>query len=375
MRDTTEQPPQWIPSTPAARPQQRATSFNSIPSHQDFVLFGDQPDHQATSTPQTCSGPRPSFRIVDVPKHDSEQGSDNIDQFNSNFVTDNRELHSTTLSQNTNKNQHGPFSNQCNVSSHFNPNQLQAVHRPQDIALFRAMSQANTEDKQLLASGQEASLDFNELLQSDSYDMASRAFNALNSSAPSSHTVSPQELFTDPSAPNSNTLTDLTSPSLFDGSPDFNSFDNSPLFGDDNNVTTWPSLFPEQDEFNGSAYNSTPDPGNFVHRRSMERTVSGASAESSKETSTMHHRLSVTSGVNKTRRNGRQLGPIDVDEGDSKAVKRAKNTMAARKSRQKKRDVEDSLRNALNEMTTERDKWMHVAISHGAPCPDLDKKK
>ena len=212
--------------------------------------------------------------------------------------------------------------------------------------------------------------------------MVPSAFDAINSSALSSHTVSPQELFTDPSAPNSNTLTDLTSPSMFDGSPEFNSFDNSPLFGDDNNINTWPSLFTEQDELNESASTSIHDlaqstcpPSLHGHSVSMERTVSGASAEAGRGTSRMHHRLSVTSGVNKNRRNARHLEDIEVDEADTKAVKRAKNTMAARKSRQKKRDVEDSLRGALNEMTTERDKWMHLAISYGAPCPELRKKK
>ena len=60
-----------------------------------------------------------------------------------------------------------------------------------------------------------------------------------------------------------------------------------------------------------------------------------------------------------------------ADEEDDRAVKRARNTMAARKSRQKKRDIEDSLREALEEMTRQRDRWRMLAVKHGAPI-DLE---
>jgi len=81
------------------------------------------------------------------------------------------------------------------------------------------------------------------------------------------------------------------------------------------------------------------------------------------------HRLASPSGVQKNRRTGKTLEPIEVEDLDPVSVKRAKNTMAARKSRQKKRDVEEQLRIELAAMTAERDRWMHAAIARGAPPP------
>ena len=207
-------------------------------------------------------------------------------------------------------------------------------------------------------------------------------FTPVNGSGGSTHTVSPNELFLDHSAPNSNALTNLTTPSMYDGSPDdLDSFEASPLFYDSNNVghAQWPSLFEHENATYASAdlTSSTEslDKDHITNLTSvpMDRSTSSASlmgADKDIDRTDKRHRMSLTSGVTKNRRTGRSLAPIEVDEADVKAVKRAKNTMAARKSRQKKRDVEDQLRHDLDEMTAQRDRWMHIAIAHGAPIPE-----
>ena len=217
--------------------------------------------------------------------------------------------------------------------------------------------------------------------------LSRNAFTPINSedtANTSPHTISPNDIFMDHSAPNSNVMTNLTTPSMYDGSPDdLDSFENSPLFMDTNGVTRneWPSLFDNEyaPADMASSIESIDKP---IHVNpasvSMARTVSASSVNSATnvdaserpDSSHTRHRLSLIAGVQKNKRTGRALPPIEVEEGDSKALKRAKNTMAARKSRQKKRDIEDSLRNDLAKMTAERDRWMHVAIAHGAPIPE-----
>ena len=202
-----------------------------------------------------------------------------------------------------------------------------------------------------------------------------------------SNTVSPNELFMDHSAPNSNAMTNLTTPSMYDGSPDdVGSYEASPLFTDSDNIgpSRWPSLFEDDNATYAPADLSSStesfDQVKHVNPASvcMDRTVSTSSMTSATRgganerpsTSHTNHRLSLTSGVTKNRRTGRALPDIEVADGDAKGMKRAKNTMAARKSRQKKRDIEDSLRDDLAHMTAERDRWMHLAIRHGAPIPE-----
>lgn len=227
-----------------------------------------------------------------------------------------------------------------------------------------------------VATGFDRPLEFGDYVNDDAPSSGCVQTNELaEPDSSSSNTVSPQELFAmTPSAPNSNSFTNLTTPSMYDGSPD-DSFETSPLFGNDQISGQWTSLFPDEGDSYGpaaeltqdvlSSNESLPKPDSAP----MDRTASSSSMDLKSE-EMLRHRPSVSSGVSKNKRTGRTLGPIEVDEHDSKALKRAKNTMAARKSRQKKRDVEDGLRSDLNIMTADRDKWMHLAIAHGAPIPD-----
>ena len=196
--------------------------------------------------------------------------------------------------------------------------------------------------------------------------------NDPTASALTFDTVSPQDLFLDRtmSAPNSNVFTNLTTPSMYndslnDVSPDqLDSGDVSPMFetNDTAGGCNWYPLFDEDD--------SSAEALRMVQSTSSDSFTSLNLSGNLPDKDDTLRRLSVAAGIAKARRATRTLGPIDVDRDDSSAVKRAKNTMAARKSRQKKRDIEDCLRAALEVMTADRDRWMHIAIHHGAPVPD-----
>lgn len=229
-------------------------------------------------------------------------------------------------------------------------------------------------------------LDFSSLMADDGLDLTA----AIGQSA---MTVSPQELFLDHdfTAPSTGSTAYLTTPSLIDGTPDLSSYDCSPAFGTLDTEQTWPPLFPDtqKDDLDFAThplFSSTEDfelshttsltssasslpPTNESAVLKRSRSSIGAAASPSAEPD--RHCLSLTSGILKSsRRQCKDLAPIDPDENDERAVKRARNTMAARKSRQKKRDIEDALRLALEAMTAERDRWRMLAVKHGAPIPD-----
>lgn len=210
---------------------------------------------------------------------------------------------------------------------------------------------------------EQLNMNFNDFMVSDG------GFTAVNDAAPNANTVSPEQLFLDHanSAPNSNTFTNLTTPSMGDYSPDeLDSFETSPMFdAEELNGGNWSSLFHDGDNYTPAADNTS-----MAHESVSMSRIASTSSTDFQTPVTPGHRMSLTSGVAKNRRTGKLLGSIEVDVADSKAFKRAKNTMAARKSRQKKRDIEDSLRVEVAALTAERDRWMHLAIAHGAPIPD-----
>ncbi|KAG4221472.1 hypothetical protein PC116_g30052, partial [Phytophthora cactorum] len=85
--------------------------------------------------------------------------------------------------------------------------------------------------------------------------------SSASSNASNMGTISPQDLFLDPltSAPNSTAITNLTSPSMYDGSPELQDYDfelSPNMAGNefDHGLRAWPSLFPEDN----SAVNNVP---------------------------------------------------------------------------------------------------------------------
>ncbi|OAA65424.1 bZIP transcription factor, bZIP-1 [Niveomyces insectorum RCEF 264] len=203
------------------------------------------------------------------------------------------------------------------------------------------------------------------------YDLHS---SVSSSSVSNLGTVSPNDLFLQDSfvsAPNSNALTDLTSPSDFDGSP-YDSFDVSPNFAgndyDGASHDTWFPLFAQDtnaasvglaagDVPTSPAANPAEDGGSGT---SSSRRKSGHSRSTS--TSAKH---SSTAGVGATpRRREKPLPPIIVDDpNDTVAMKRARNTLAARKSRERKAMRMDELEEKIAKLEEERDHWKKIALS------------
>jgi general control protein GCN4 len=198
-------------------------------------------------------------------------------------------------------------------------------------------------------------------------------FDLQGSAASSTNmgTVSPQDLLIQEpfmSAPNSSALTALTSPSIYNGSPEFNdSFDVSPNFGstdfDAGSTDAWFPLFPQESTAREpSAVQQSPaqasDDLEITDFTSSTRKKAGNSSPSS-------GRHSSVSGVN-SRRRDKPLPPIIVeDPHDTIAMKRARNTLAARKSRERKAQRLDELEEKIMKLEAERDHWKKIALEHG----------
>lgn len=204
---------------------------------------------------------------------------------------------------------------------------------------------------------------------------------SINSNAA---TVSPKDLFNGAdSVPPSTSFTNLTTPGStyletpesYSASPLFNdSLDNSFDFSGDNSTS---NFFPELDS--------------LVAAPSMERTVSNSSnnpiivhpggpAHNRKRSSTaaaspaVFARPSSVAGVNPKKRD-RPLPPIMVDEHDTVALKRARNTAAARKSRAKKVEERDALESRIAELeealnTSKRETEFWKAQAQGTAIDD-----
>lgn len=190
---------------------------------------------------------------------------------------------------------------------------------------------------------------------------------SASSSTTNLATISPQDLLVQDfmSAPNSAALTHLTSPSMYGESPDFaDTYDVSPNFGStdfDGSADPWFPLFPQETTVpEATSADNSPaqksDDSDFVSRPSSGRRKSGASPP----TSTRH---SSVSGVN-SRKRDKPLPPIIVeDPSDIVAMKRARNTLAARKSRERKAQKLEDLEEKIAKLEAERDHWKQIALS------------
>jgi len=191
--------------------------------------------------------------------------------------------------------------------------------------------------------------------------------SSASSSTTNIGTVSPHDLLI--SAPNSTAFTNLTSPSFSNESPDFiDSFDVSPNFGsndfDNGTSDPWYPLFPQDtsvaDTFSTPALDESPidkaEDLEVVEPTPQPRRKSGNSPSG-------HGRHSSVSGVN-ARRRDKPLPPIIIDDpSDTTALKRARNTLAARKSRERKAQRFDELEEKIAKLEQERDHWKRIAMS------------
>ncbi|CAK7270296.1 General control protein [Sporothrix epigloea] len=204
------------------------------------------------------------------------------------------------------------------------------------------------------------------------YDLNS---SVSSSSASNMGTVSPTDLLLhDPfaSAPNSTALTVLTSPSDFDSSPHDDSFDVSPAFGcNDHELAghdAWYPLFP-QDKLASVSGNSASHADlaspmtQLVDEMDDQQTASGRRKSGHSRSPSTSHKHSASAGVNASRRREKPLPPIIVDDPtDIVAMKRARNTLAARKSRERKAIRVEELEEKIAKLEAERDHWKKMAL-------------
>ncbi|MCJ1243709.1 hypothetical protein MMC30_000906 [Trapelia coarctata] len=183
-----------------------------------------------------------------------------------------------------------------------------------------------------------------------SLDFSSTMFNPINGPASGQHsempqTISPKDVFID-SNPSSSVTTNMTTPaSLFNDTP-ASQFLDSPYFSNNNSPwndeldiesQNYPPLFPVD--------NTPVDDGLFpeqtVHQsiESMgppRMTRIKSSPGSSTSLGASHSRHSSVAGV-RTRKRNQPLPDLPIGEtADPTVIKRARNTLAARKSREKK---------------------------------------
>jgi hypothetical protein len=207
------------------------------------------------------------------------------------------------------------------------------------------------------------------------FDMGDSGSNSTNMSTVSPHDLHIKESFM--SAPNSTAFTNLTSPSVYNESPEFNdNFDVSPNFGssdfDTGSSDAWYPLFPPESNHNGGiaavgggppvdlSPSSKPEELEVVERPSgHHRRKSGNSPPSG----TASGRHSSVSGVN-SRRRDKPLPAIVIDDpSDTIAMKRARNTLAARKSRERKALKLDELEDKIAKLEAERDHWKKLYMT------------
>ena len=219
----------------------------------------------------------------------------------------------------------------------------------------------------------------------DSLDYSGlESFEPINHPAPASdvQTVSPRDVMGDSmSAPPSGTFTDLTTPGTsYEQSPygALDTSETSPLFSEadlDQDANNWPSLFETSDDV---TVQSSVAP--TIHKASLSKTTASNNAspatashvapkmsrtDSSPGSGSKGGRHSFTSGVG-ARRRDKPLPEILVDDpADTTAIKRARNTMAARKSRQKRMERTDLLESQVEKLEGEVEHWKSIAISQG----------
>lgn len=199
-------------------------------------------------------------------------------------------------------------------------------------------------------------------------------------------TISPKDVFNPDSVPPSTSFTNLTTPgSTYLDTPD-DSFETSPLYSAADSGKYWPPLFGDDEDVTaattaGSSFavpssvapqmtrTTSTSSGNQivihpggepVQAQQRKRSSTGASPATFGSTAAAKH--SAVAGVG-ARKRDKPLPPILVDENDAVALKRAKNTAAARKSRAKKVEEHDKLLGEIADLKAEVEYWKSRALA------------
>jgi len=165
-------------------------------------------------------------------------------------------------------------------------------------------------------------------------------------------TVSPKDLMADPgSAPPSTSFTDMSTPSF--ESPGYFSHNTSPLFADSEIAhEEWPPLFPVGGDAFASVTFDDTHTGATLSKPTLPQSPlvhTDSSPSESPRPGRSSARHSSISGV-KSKNREKPLPPIKFDSGDPVAMKRARNTEAARKSRARKVELQDQMERRIAEL-------------------------
>lgn len=204
-------------------------------------------------------------------------------------------------------------------------------------------------------------------------EFSSPAFTHIHDPTVNLGTVSPQDIFA--SLPGSTPMSaTFMSPFLDDDS----SFEGTPIFGADgiSGTEEWPSLFPDEnpgvkvhespfeapmDDFEIDKILSAADD----HLNQAAATSVSPSASPSAGRGSISGRKSSLTGAG-VRKRVAPLPPIVVEDiNDTVAVKRARNTLAARKSREKKVKKMEEMEIQIEELKQQVEYWKQRAIMKG----------
>jgi len=408
---TTDSQPPWLPSSssslPAQSPQQPLHQDLSGPDshnqpHQDFVLFERSPSVRSTpslSSTQAVTGQhrRHSSNIPSASSLQNQRVAAIIqstghsistsaltNRFNPaqsphQFYASSAPSSTTALPQQRPTRPQVPLFSQSTGNVPQTPNM--AMQGNSLYELFPAEAgDSHPADMDLFdeftafeggASAQNAS--FHSAYSPAVSNLYDPQMNLSSSSSTNMDTVSPQDLLRDPfaSAPNSTAFTNLTSPSTYNESPEFgvdDNFDVSPFVGNNRDLDhalsgdPWYPLFPQEDQEQSNNVDNSP----LLPEEELEVSEHLRSSTSRRRSGTTSSPPSGThssvSGVN-SRKRDKPLPPIIVeDPNDTIAMKRARNTLAARKSRQRKMQRFEELEDKIAKLEAERDHWKAIAL-------------
>ncbi|KAF2018909.1 hypothetical protein BU24DRAFT_458637 [Aaosphaeria arxii CBS 175.79] len=382
---TASQQSTWLPSpAPPAlrRTLQQSHSEFAIPRvNSDFVLF-DQPaqrPQRAPSAPQLHptfnlgnlypnSAPSPTAGFQQPPLQQQRpklQQRPPVPLFSSTT--------STSTSTHTDiQQQQLHIATMAGTTHHLRSSMIQRLTSPIDL-------NTNNSFDSNLGAGLGPAFASNELEWGLTFPAS--AFTSINDSAAESiRTVSPKEIFGDSlgSAPHSTAFTNLTSPDIGESPYMINdSFETSPLFNPADGLQgggpdTWYSLFPEQESQSPdikipapAALNLERTPSSQSMARSNSSSANSPAILDSRRKSSVSSSPVINASISKSRRRRGVLPDITVDPNDKVAMKRARNTLAARDSRQRKFDHVNTLEKRNAELEAEVEKWKNIALAHG----------
>lgn len=390
---TTDSQSTWLPNSSPSLPASSELPQNDNQQHpqQDFVLF---------DSPQPRQLPNRSAALTSQRRHSSHISHRRHSQQSPSQAVQNQRV-AQIIQAIGHQQQSSPvnrFSNQFYASSapssSVSLNQQARQSRP-PVPLFHQSTGSVPTAKMMNAAGSYMNahmpppLDLNNIGSPSTTDVdlddftafeggANTAFSSpaipsafdfggsASSSTSNLGTISPQDLLVNEpfmSAPNSAALTTLTSPSINE-SPEFgDGFDLSPNFGtadfDGPTMDSWYPLFPTESV---PEHNMEQSPAQRSEDLEAERPSVGNRRKSSGSPTTSTRHSSV-SGVG-SRKRDKPLPPIIVeDPGDNVAMKRARNTLAARKSRERKAQRFEDLEDRIAKLEAERDHWKNIALS------------